>query len=199
MNAITKTEVTPAVYTHENEVSECGTSFAVSEVQGDETVRIMAGILEKATLPVWEHYRGLFIKAYALEREVNVGACDKAWERFAGRMLSVYGLDKPKSAVVESKAKADKRDAIKKEVNDILVKGKDAKGIDKIINDSIAKGDTAKASLALKAKEVLIKEVKKEQGITFKARMKAVDDAVKLAKKDLKKFIALEKHLKLSK
>jgi hypothetical protein len=199
MNAITKTEVTPVVYIHETEVAECGASFAMSEVQGDEAVRIMSTILEKATLPVWEHYRTLFIKAYAVEREVNVGACDKAWERFAGRMLSVYGLDKPKSQIVESKAKADKREETKKAVGDILAKAKDAKAVDKVINDAIAKGDTAKASLALKAKETLIKAVAKEQGITFKARMKAVDDAVKLAKKDLKKFVALEKHLKLSK
>ena len=198
MTTIIKPEVTPVVYTHETEVTQCGASFAMSEVQGDEAVKTMASILEKATLPMWEHYRTLFIKAYAVKREVNVGACDKAWERFAGRMLSVYGLDKPKSAVVESKAKADKREETKKAVNNILAKGKDAKGIDKIINDCISKGDTAKASLALKAKETLIKEVAKKQGVTLKARMKAVDDAVKATKKDLKKFIALEKHLKLS-
>jgi hypothetical protein len=33
----------------------------------------------------------------------------------------------------------------------------------------------------------------------MKTRIKAVDDAVKAVKKDTKKFIALEKHLKLSK
>jgi hypothetical protein len=183
----------------ENKVEECAVSFAQSEIQGDDAVKTMATILEKVTLPVWDHYRGLFIKAYALEREVNVNACDKAWERFAGRMLTAYGLDKPKSVVVESKAKADKREETKKAVNDILSKAKDTKSVDKLINDAIAKGDTAKASLALKAKETLIKEVKKEQGVTMKARMKAVDDAVKAVKKDAKRFIALEKHLKLSK
>jgi hypothetical protein len=199
MNAITKLESSPTVYTHETEVQECGASFAISEVQGDEAVKTMATILEKTTLPVWEHYRGLFIKAYAMEREVNINACDKAWERFAGRMLATYGLEKPKSIVIESKAKADKREETKKQVNEILAKGKDAKGIDKIINDCISKGDTVKASLALKAKETLIKAVAKKQGVTMKARVKAVDNAVKLVKKDVKRFFALEKHLGLVK
>ena len=200
MTTIIKPEGDISVKTLESIVDH-GKDFAKSEVLGDAVVKAMAILVNLVSYTVYEQYRKSFVSGYAVEKAVSIETASTAWLRLCARMNKDYGVDivKPTSSAKDATKKADKREAIKKEVNDIVAKAKDAKGIDRLINDSIAKGDTVKASLALKAKETLIKAVAKEQGTAMKARTKAVDDAIKAVKKDSKRFIALEKHLGLVK
>jgi hypothetical protein len=141
------------------------------------------------------------VSGYSIEKAVSIETASTAWLRLCARMNKDFGVDivKPASTAKDATAKADKREEVKKAVSDLLAKTKDTKEVDKVINDSIAKGDTVKASIALKAKEALIKQVAKEQGVAMKARIKAVDEEIKKVKKDSKKFNALEKHLGLVK
>ena len=200
MTTIIKSEGDVSVKTLESIVDH-GKSFAKSEVLGDAVVKAMAILVNLVSYTVYEQYRKSFVSGYAVEKAVSIESASTAWLRLCARMSKDFGVDivKPTSTAKDATAKAGKREEAKKAIGDILAKAKDAKAVDKVINDAIAKGDTAKASLALKAKETLIKAVAKEQGTAMKSRTKAVDDAIKAVKKDLKKFIALEKHLGLVK
>jgi hypothetical protein len=198
MTTIIKSEGNVSVKTLETIVDH-GKDFAKSEVLGDAVVKAMAILINQVSYATYEQYRKSFVSGYSIEKAVSIETASTAWLRLCARMNKDFGVDivKPASTAKDATAKADKREETKKAVNDILSKAKDTKSVDKLINDAIAKGDTAKASLALKAKETLIKAVAKEQGATMKARVKAVNDEIKKVKKDLKRFVALEKHLGL--
>jgi len=200
MTTITKSENDVSVKTLEAVVAY-GKDFAKSEVLGDAVVKAMAILINQVSYEVYEQYRKSFVSGYSIEKAVSIETASTAWLRLCARMNKDFGVDivKPASTAKDATAKAGKREEEKKQVSDILAKAKDAKGIDRVINDAITKGDTAKASLALKAKETLIKAVAKEQSVTMKARIKAVDEEVKKVKKDLNRFTALEKHLGLVK
>ena len=200
MTTIIKSEGDVSVKTLETIVDH-GKDFAKSEVLGDAVVKAMAILVNLVSYTVYEQYRKSFVAGYSIEKAVSIETASTAWLRLCARMNKDFGVDvvKPTSTAKDATAKAGKREEEKKQVNDILSKAKDAKGIDRVINDSIAKGDTVRASLALKAKEIIIKAVAKEQSVTMKTRTKAVDEAIKAVKKDAKRFIALEKHLGLSK